>query len=278
MSADRLAGAPAIRLSPEEHRRAAVDLFNFAWTLLDKQDRTADEDDTMVHAAHASRFHWGQVGTQVNLARGEWQVSRVYAVLGRAEPALWHARRCLEHCRGAGGGDFDLASGGWAAGPGRVGAEQKHLGRARVGRVEPLRRRRRPRPSAADRQRIAGQLVEDVEPPATGVATQAAARSRSPATAASSLARASAARGEPRPTAGLAGHPAARTTAAGRIGFRPSWSTADRADPAWPPRWQAAPTAGGDLGPRPAPRSDADAPERPGAPPPLLGTPAAAVR
>src|SRR3990170_2975744 len=201
MSADRLAGAPAIRLSPEEHRRAAVDLFNFAWTLLDKQDRTADEDDTMVHAAHASRFHWGQVGTQVNLARGEWQVSRVYAVLGRAEPALWHARRCLEHCRGAGGGDFDLASGGWAAGPGRVGAEQKHLGGARVGRVEPLRRRRRPRPSAADRQRIAGQLVEDVEPPATGVATQAAARSRSPATAASSLARASAARVEPRPTA-----------------------------------------------------------------------------
>ncbi|OGN84426.1 MAG: hypothetical protein A2X23_11475 [Chloroflexi bacterium GWC2_73_18] len=109
MSADRLAGAPAIRLSPEEHRRAAVDLFNFAWTLLDKQDRTADEDDTMVHAAHASRFHWGQVGTQVNLARGEWQVSRVYAVLGRAEPALWHARRCLEHCRAAGIGDFDLA-------------------------------------------------------------------------------------------------------------------------------------------------------------------------
>jgi hypothetical protein len=32
----------------------------------------------------------------VNLARGEWQVSRVYSVLGRAEPALYHARRCVE--------------------------------------------------------------------------------------------------------------------------------------------------------------------------------------
>ena len=32
----------------------------------------------------------------VNLARGDWQCSRVYAVLGRGEPALWHARRCLE--------------------------------------------------------------------------------------------------------------------------------------------------------------------------------------
>ena len=28
--------------------------------------------------------------------RSEWQCSRVYAVLGRAEPALHHARRCLE--------------------------------------------------------------------------------------------------------------------------------------------------------------------------------------
>jgi hypothetical protein len=50
----------------------------------------------MLHAAHASRYHWGEVGEQVNLARGEWQVSRVYAVLGRAEPALYHARRCVE--------------------------------------------------------------------------------------------------------------------------------------------------------------------------------------
>ncbi|MFN2471191.1 MAG: hypothetical protein ABR583_09440 [Gaiellaceae bacterium] len=36
------------------------------------------------------------VGTTVHLARGEWQISRVYATLGRSEPALWHARRCLE--------------------------------------------------------------------------------------------------------------------------------------------------------------------------------------
>jgi hypothetical protein len=50
----------------------------------------------MLHAAHASRYHWGQVGEPVNRARGEWQCSRVYATLARAEPALYHARRCLE--------------------------------------------------------------------------------------------------------------------------------------------------------------------------------------
>src|SRR5215218_5159161 len=63
----------------------------------------------MLHAAHASRFHWGEVGEPVNFARGEWQVSRVYAVLGRSEPALFHAHRCLEICQAHQIGDFDLA-------------------------------------------------------------------------------------------------------------------------------------------------------------------------
>ena len=30
-------------------------------------------------------------------------------MLGRAEPAVWHARRCLEHCEEAGIRDWDLA-------------------------------------------------------------------------------------------------------------------------------------------------------------------------
>src|SRR5690348_2941225 len=64
----------------------------------------------MLHMAHASRHHWGRVGTAANLARSEWQCSRVYAVLGRAEPALHHARRCLELCESAPDemADFDL--------------------------------------------------------------------------------------------------------------------------------------------------------------------------
>ncbi len=63
----------------------------------------------MVHAAHASRFHWGKVGTPVNFAQGEWQISRVYSVLKRPEPALFHARRCLDQCKEASIQDFDLA-------------------------------------------------------------------------------------------------------------------------------------------------------------------------
>jgi hypothetical protein len=96
-------------LAPDLQRRTAADLFNFTWTLLEKPDRSASEDDLMIHAAHAQRFHWEWAGDAVNHARGEWQVSRVYAVLERAEPALYHARRCLEICEANGIGDFDLA-------------------------------------------------------------------------------------------------------------------------------------------------------------------------
>ncbi len=85
-------------VDPALERQLAVDLFNHVWTLLEKDGRTREEDDEMLHAAHASRHHWGEVGTVVNRARGEWQVSRVYSVLGRAEPALHHAQRYLELC------------------------------------------------------------------------------------------------------------------------------------------------------------------------------------
>lgn len=91
------------------HRALAVDLFNHVWTLLEVPARTPMQDDEMIHAAHASRHHWGVVGEPTNFARGEWQCSRVYSTLGHAEPALWHARRCLAICEEHGIGDWDIA-------------------------------------------------------------------------------------------------------------------------------------------------------------------------
>jgi DNA-binding transcriptional MerR regulator len=102
----------APELDQATRRALAVGLFNYTWTLLENPNRTREEDDEMLHAAHASRYHWGEIGEAVNLARGEWQVSRMYAVLGRGEPALYHARRCLEINEGneAGREDWDLGS------------------------------------------------------------------------------------------------------------------------------------------------------------------------
>jgi hypothetical protein len=101
--------APSAPIDLADRRQLAVDLFNHVWTLLERSDRSPLADDEMIHAAHASRHHWGEVGEPVNLARGEWQCSRVYAVLRRAEPALWHARRYLALCEEHGIADWDLA-------------------------------------------------------------------------------------------------------------------------------------------------------------------------
>jgi hypothetical protein len=95
--------------SEEEHKRFAVDLFNLTWSLLDKKDRTREDEDKMIHAAHASRYHWGEIGTPLEFERGEWQISRVYSILGRSEPALFHAQKCLSICTENEIGDFDIA-------------------------------------------------------------------------------------------------------------------------------------------------------------------------
>jgi DNA-binding transcriptional MerR regulator len=90
--------ATSVELDPATHRQLGVDLYNSTWSLLETPDRTPAETDEMIHRAHASRWHWARAaGTApVNLARGEWLCSRVYATLGRGEPALWHARRSVE--------------------------------------------------------------------------------------------------------------------------------------------------------------------------------------
>jgi DNA-binding transcriptional MerR regulator len=97
--------------SVTDARLLAAQLFNQTWRLLEQEGRSRDDDDQMIHTAHASRYHWGQVlaATPAHLARGEWLISRVYAVLGRPEPALYHARRVLDICQDNNIGDFDLA-------------------------------------------------------------------------------------------------------------------------------------------------------------------------
>lgn len=81
-----------------DQRQLGVDLYNDVWRLLEKPARTPEEDDELLHQAHASAYHWLKAPEREpkNRARSEWLCSRVYVVLGRAEPALHHATRCLE--------------------------------------------------------------------------------------------------------------------------------------------------------------------------------------
>ena len=110
------AEAPTSKSAPgtgtvTDQRLLAAQLFNETWRLMEQENRSRADDDRMIHTAHASRYHWGQAAeaTPAHLARGEWQISRVYTVLGRPEPALHHARRVLDLCQENGIGDWDLA-------------------------------------------------------------------------------------------------------------------------------------------------------------------------
>lgn len=81
---------------PEAHRFFAIDFHGKTWDLLEKKDRTPDEDALMIDTAHASCRHWLEAGTGVNLQRGEWLIARVYNTLGNVESAMRHALRCME--------------------------------------------------------------------------------------------------------------------------------------------------------------------------------------
>jgi len=90
-----------------DHRQLGVDLFNSTWRLIESREH----DELMVAMAHASAFHWmcAPRCKPENVARGHWLASRVYTLVGRAEPALHHATRCFEICEADELHDWDLA-------------------------------------------------------------------------------------------------------------------------------------------------------------------------
>ncbi len=91
------------------HQHFAATCFNKTWEYLDMTERTADDDLQMIHLAHASRWHWGQIGEPLQWARGEWQISRVYSSANKPEPSLFHANKSLRYCTEHNLGAFDTA-------------------------------------------------------------------------------------------------------------------------------------------------------------------------
>lgn len=81
----------------EIHRQLSADCFNGVWELLEKKNRTPEEDILLCEMAHASLFHWLQRDDLLpdNLSIGYWQVSRVYSILNRGEEALRYAKDCV---------------------------------------------------------------------------------------------------------------------------------------------------------------------------------------
>ncbi|MCL2519399.1 MAG: hypothetical protein FWE37_00145 [Spirochaetaceae bacterium] len=77
-------------------KKEAIRLFNETWDLFDKAERNADDNAEMLNKAHASRYLWGFVGHPANFARGDWLISRAYAMLKESELALLYGQKSLE--------------------------------------------------------------------------------------------------------------------------------------------------------------------------------------
>jgi hypothetical protein len=80
------------------HHNFAPLAFNQEWALLDVTEPTREQEEEMLAATFAQRYHWYQVGTPRNQAISDWQISRVAAVLGYADLALRFGERSLTVC------------------------------------------------------------------------------------------------------------------------------------------------------------------------------------
>jgi tetratricopeptide (TPR) repeat protein len=80
----------------QAHLYFAKSLNGEVWSLLDKENRSREQDEHMLAAAFGSYYHWFQIGNQANRQRGEYLIARVYLELGNTSEALAHAQRCLE--------------------------------------------------------------------------------------------------------------------------------------------------------------------------------------
>ncbi len=83
-----------------DHRRIGVELNNSLWQRIDEGSLSPDlpiaERLEILYAAYTSTYHWIQVGTAANRARGEHLISRIASALGFIDEGLVHAERCLD--------------------------------------------------------------------------------------------------------------------------------------------------------------------------------------
>jgi len=81
------------------HKYFSAHCFNRAWDLIEKTDRTPEDNRLMVALNQASIFHWLHRGdcNHQRLSVGYWQASRIQAILGNAAEALRQAEVCLSY-------------------------------------------------------------------------------------------------------------------------------------------------------------------------------------
>jgi hypothetical protein len=81
------------------HRYFSGRCFNQAWDLIEKADRSHEDDRLMFALNQASIFHWLSRPDCDNkhLSIGYWQASRIQAILGNGVEAQRYADICLSY-------------------------------------------------------------------------------------------------------------------------------------------------------------------------------------
>jgi len=80
------------------HQFFAAHCFNAAWDLMEKSNRTAEENEQMLRLSLASHWHWTQRNdyTAKTQSIAYWQTARIYALLSQADNARRYAQLCLK--------------------------------------------------------------------------------------------------------------------------------------------------------------------------------------
>jgi len=71
-------------------RRLASQANNRAWTLAEMPRRSSEQDEEMLHAAHAAMYFWKIVGNAGNRAHAAQLLAHVYSLLRLPNPAKYY--------------------------------------------------------------------------------------------------------------------------------------------------------------------------------------------
>jgi hypothetical protein len=90
-------------------RRLASQANNRAWSLSEAASRTAQQDEEMLHAAHAAMYFWNIVGNDNNHAHASQLLAHVYALLRQPGPASHYQAQSQPVFFAQGAADWEVA-------------------------------------------------------------------------------------------------------------------------------------------------------------------------
>ena len=93
------------------HHYMGIEMNIQSWNLLGKENRDEKDNVRMINFAKSSLYHWKKSPKfeLVNEQRGQWLISRIFAVLSNGNEAISYAQETLRLTEEHGFKDFDLA-------------------------------------------------------------------------------------------------------------------------------------------------------------------------